>query len=111
MLVFDEGTFSTEYSTEEGSQLWVLLSDEESAIRFDAATYLKKPALQALEERILQEFRNSKNIVRSDRYKQMMGRMTRQIMESRGYVLDRSGVVIKDGKLFKSAARYKKYDG
>jgi len=40
--------------------------------------------------------------------KRMIGHMTRQIMEARGYQLDRSGVVIRRaGNIFFSASRYK----
>lgn len=70
----------------------------------ETATYLRRPALQGVEPQLLSEFGDE---IRGDRWKQLVGRMVRQIMERNGYSLDQSGVRIRNGQLFTSAARYR----
>ncbi len=103
MYQFEPGSFSDVANTETARELWHFLNLEESLIRFDTATYLSKPALQALQPELLKEFGDK---IRPDRVKQMIGRMVRQIMEHHGYRLDQVGVRIPNGELFTSAARY-----
>ncbi len=77
----------------------------------DTATYLRRPACEAIQDELINEFKefrkgnNSKLI----RYKQMCGHMVRQIMEQRGYVLDSQRIPLRVGNLFRTASRYKKY--
>lgn len=105
MLSFDAGSFSDISDTDLGKKLWTFLNSEPSLACLDTTTFLKKPALEGLQPQLLQAFGM---VLVSDRYKQMIGRMVRQIMEHRGYALDKTGVRTRVGKLFTSAARYKK---
>ena len=96
-----------------GVHLWKFLTSPDTLLRMDTATYLRRPACEAIQEELInkfEEFRsnegdNSKII----RYKQMCGHMVRQIMEQRGYVLDSQRIPLRVGNLFRTATRYKKY--
>lgn len=105
MLIFDAGSFSDISETEMGKSLWEFLNNEDIFIRLETASYLKRPALEGVQLQLLERFGDP---IRADRWKQMIGRMTRQIMEHRGYSLDRAGVRVIVNDLFTSAARYKK---
>ncbi len=102
---FDAGSFSDIAATLTGVALWKLLNEPDSLIRLETATYLERPALEALQPQLVAKFGDT---IRTDRWKQMIGRMARQVMLSHGYTLDRAGVRIRRGELFSSAARYKK---
>ena len=103
MFDFDAGSFSDIARAPTGLAIWSFLNEKSSLIRLDTATYLKRPALEAMQAHLLAKFGDE---IRGDRWKQMMGRMTRQIMEHHGYSLDQTGVRIRNGVLFTSAARY-----
>jgi hypothetical protein len=100
---FDAGSFS-DVDSDFADDLWNFLNAKESLIRFDTATFLRRPALQALQLQLLETFAPKR--IKEDRIKQMMGRMVRQIMERNGYRLEQTNVRITDGLLFSSAARY-----
>lgn len=105
MFDFDAGSFSDIANTDLGKGLWEFLNSEEIIIRLETATYLKRPALEGVQPQLLARFGDK---IRPDRWKQMIGRMTRQIMEHQGYSLDQAGVRISVSDLFTSAARYRK---
>ena len=94
-----------------GVRLWKFLTSPDTLLRMDTATYLRRPACEAIQDELINEFEefterdNSKLI----RYKQMCGHMVRQIMEQRGYVLDSQRISLRVGNLFRTATRYKKY--
>jgi hypothetical protein len=104
---FIAGSFSDISQTNLGRRLWEFLNRDTSLACLETTTYLFRPALEGLQPALVREFGDSIN---SDRIKQMIGRMTRQIMERRGYSLDRPGVKTRVGNLFTSAARYKKLE-
>ena len=105
MFDFDAGSFSDLAETSTGKALWQFLNSEKVLACLDTTTYLQKPAIEGLQPHLLAKFGDE---IRPNRWKQMMGRMVRQIMESRGYQLDQTGVRIRVGDLFTSFARYKK---
>lgn len=105
MFDFDAGSFSDLAQTPTGIALWQFLNSEESLVRLDTTTYLQRPALEGIQPQLLAKFGDE---IRPDRWKQMIGRMVRQIMERRGYQLDQTGVRTRAKELFTSAARYKK---
>lgn len=102
---FKPGPFSDISNTTRGKDMWAFLRNHDSRIGLETATYLKRPALAALQEQLLDEFGDD---IRKNRWKQLMGFMVRQIMEDRQYVLERTGVKVRVGNLFTTAARYKK---
>ena len=102
-LKFDPGTYSDLAGTPDGRKMWEFLQGREIWIRMETATYLGRPALEAIQPQLLHAF---PDVIREDRWKQMVGRMVRQVMEFRGYQLDRNGVRLKRNELFMSASRY-----
>lgn len=70
----------------------------------ETATYLGRPAVEAIQRQLLKNF---PDVIRKDRWKQMTGRMVRQIMEYRRHPLEQTGVRLKRNDLFSSAARYR----
>lgn len=103
MATFDSGSFSDVANTPMGKKLWQLLNSEDSRIRLETATYLGRPALEGLQRQLLAAFGEE---IRSDRWKQAAGRMTKQIMEERGYSFVRSGMKVRVKELFTTAALY-----
>ena len=105
MNAFDAGSFSGLANNKTGQNLWQFLNDENALIRLETTTYLRRPALEGLQPQLIEEFGDE---IRTDRYKQMIGRMVRQVMEHHGYTLDQTGVRIRIADLFTSAARYRR---
>ena len=106
MLTFDSGSFSDLANTPMGEDLWALMTAPESLIRLETATYLGRPAIEALQLQLLAAFGDS---IRENRWKQVAGAMARQVMEYRGYQFVRSGVKIKVKDLFSTGAIYVKH--
>ncbi|WP_152561714.1 hypothetical protein [Cupriavidus sp. SK-3] len=102
---FDPGMFKDLFETPFGRNLWAYLNEERTILQMETATTLRRPALEPLEETLVEKFDEE---IRADRAKQLCGRMARQIMEREGYLYDRGGVPITNKILFSSAARYKK---
>lgn len=100
---YDAGSFTDVAYTDLGIRLWEFLNEERSIIRLEAATELRRPALEALQSQLLFVFGEK---IKERRYKQMIGHMTRQIMEQCGFSLDQTSVRIRTGELFTTAARY-----
>jgi hypothetical protein len=101
--------FSDISGSDFGGRLWKFLTSPNILLRMDTATYLRRPACEAIQDELIREFEefrkedNSKMI----RYKQMCGHMVRQILEQRGYILDSQRIPLRVGTLFKTATRYK----
>ena len=105
MFDFDAGSFSDLSETTTGKRLWDFLNSQEVLSCLETTTFLHRPALEGLQPSLQERFGD---VITADRWKQMTGKMVRQIMERRGYTLDQTGVRIRVGELFTSAARYKK---
>ena len=89
---------------DEGEQaIWRFLNERENVLRMETACYLGRPAIEPLSPMLLQRFGPS---IKRVRLKQMIGHMVRQILEARGYQLDRSTVKItRIGNIFASGSR------
>lgn len=104
---YNSGVFSAEFQTDLGQKVWFFLNSFENIIRMETATDLSRPAVEALEEPLLKEFGEK---ILADRIKQMIGHMTKQIMEQRGYGISQQNVKITRGAPFSRATRYEKKD-
>jgi hypothetical protein len=85
--------------------LWHYLQRPETILAMEVATKLRKPAVEAIGDDMIRQFGT---VVQQKRVKQMIGHMIRQIMESRGYILDAQRVPCRFDKLFSSGTRYKR---
>lgn len=104
MLSFDAGTFRELARTRLGEGLWAFLNEHDNLIRMETATYLERPAVEPLSPGLVERFGDE---ARQDRVKQMIGRMVRQILEGRGYRIDRQNVRIPaPTNIFASGTRY-----
>jgi hypothetical protein len=96
--------FSDLYATPLGKKLWAFLNERDNLVRMETASYLGRPAVEAVGPLVLDKFGDK---AREHRVKQMIGHMTRQILEARGYVVDRQGVrITRRDILFTSGTRY-----
>jgi hypothetical protein len=107
-MEYDPRNFSDLYATSLGKKLWKTMTSNNNIIRMETATYLRRVAVEPLGPTLLQEFGDG---VRADRVKQMLGHMARQILESRGYKVDRGNVRITRKGLFASGTRYAERGG
>lgn len=106
-MEYQPGVYAGTYQTLLGKRLWAFLTSDENVVRMETATSLERPALEGVEEGLLSEFGAD---VLDDRVKQMIGHMTRQIMEQRGYVVAVQNVKMTSGAPFSRASRYKRRD-
>jgi hypothetical protein len=106
MLEFDAGQFATEYQTPEGKKLWAIFNREDVVARMEVASDLGQPALAPTEEILLAELGST---ITQDRYKQMAGRMVRQVMEARGFEHEASDIRLNSVPFYK-ASRYRRRD-
>ena len=106
---YDAGRYSTTFANEGGKEILEFLVDPENVIRMETAAYLSRPAIEPLSPFLLERFGDR---ARQDRIKQMMGHMVRQIMESKGYVLQQGNVKISSANsIFSRASRYSLKNG
>lgn len=104
MLSYKPEKFASLYATDLGQRLWVYLTSRETIARLDTACQLSKPAVEGIEEDLLDQFKEE---VLPDRVKQMVGHMVRQVLEAEGWVLDQSDVKVQSA-LFAKASRYRR---
>jgi hypothetical protein len=106
MFTYDPEKFASINNTPLGRQIWGFMTRPETVARLETASELGRPALEGIEEQLLDTFREE---VLADRVKQMIGHMARQIMEQRGWVLDQSEVRVLSVPFIK-ATRYRRPD-
>jgi hypothetical protein len=106
MLTYNPEKFASLYASDLGQRIWAFLTQPESVARLETASELCKPAVEGIEEQLLEAFRED---VLADRVKQMVGHMVRQILEERDWVLDQSDVKVQSVP-FSKATRYRRPD-
>lgn len=111
-MIFNIGTFAKQAETVFGKKLMDFLKEEKDTfIRLETATRLNRPAVEGIAEelqiRFSKEF-NSLNIDDLNRTKQMIGYLTKQVMDEKGYDLDKEDVKMINTDMFKTGASYKK---
>jgi hypothetical protein len=90
-----------------GREIWDFLKRPDNVVRMDTATLLERAAVEPLAPGLARRFGRE---IAQDRLKQMIGHMTRQIMEALGYEIDRQGVLIRRECMFTTATRYRRRD-
>lgn len=106
MFAYNPEKFASLYETDLGQRIWAFLMHPENVARLETASQLSKPAVEGIEEQLLEAFREE---VLVDRVKQMVGHMVRQILEQREWVLDQSNVKVQSVP-FRKASRYRRPD-
>jgi hypothetical protein len=113
-VLFDSGVFRSRFETPHGEALWTFVNEPECVFRMEALSDIGKPALRALEQPLMRTgLLATKAQVREtdrsdwERDKQMLGRMVKAVMESRGYELQPASLKF-DGLIFSSGATYRR---
>ena len=101
---FEAGTFEQEYRSPDGQTLWSVLNRADVVARMETASDLGRPALAAVEEILLAELGA---VILGHRFKQMAGRMTRKVLEERGFEHEASGIRLNSVPFYK-ASRYRR---
>jgi hypothetical protein len=99
------GNFQDLAATSTAMALWTFLNDPVNIVRLETASELWRPALEAVATRMNAAFGPE---IHEYRYRQMIGHMTKQVMESRGFQLDAHGIKVRYGRLFSKASRYRR---
>ena len=102
-MQYEPKNFSDLFDSPIGHQIWEVLNEPDNILRMETATFLRRTAVEPLSPVLLKAFGD---VARGHRVKQMIGHMVRQILEARGYSIDRVGVRIKAGNIFASGTRY-----
>ncbi|CAB3937270.1 hypothetical protein [Achromobacter insolitus] len=105
---FNTGSLSDICDSDKGRRLWVFLNSHDNKLRMKVASDLGRPALEAVSSLLLASFPDvfGDSYPHVNRFKQMAGAMTRQVMESEGYSDVRDNVPL-DGAPFSRAAKYR----
>lgn len=108
---FNPGSYTDVAGLPESSRLWTFLNEEQSKTKMKAASDLGRPALEVLDNELLDKFGDQfqDSYPYRDRFKQMAGAMTRQVMESEGYRWVRDNVPLFGGT-FSRASKYERQD-
>ena len=101
MLNFEASPFADLAETSQGKALWNYLNSEEALACLETTTFLKRPALEGLQPKLLEKFGDSldEKSPTGDRWRQMAGKMVRQVMEANNYTLDQTGVGLRAAKI------------
>ncbi|MCP1471942.1 hypothetical protein J3E64_003657 [Sphingobium sp. OAS761] len=106
MFAYNPEKFASLHASDLGQRIWAFLTRPDVVARLETASELSKPAVEGIEEQLLEEFREE---ILADRVKQMVGHMVRQILEQRNWVLDQTDVKVQSVP-FSKAARYRRAD-
>lgn len=100
---YDAKHFADVANSPLGQDIWKFLNEHDNVIRLETATELRSPAVEGVALGLTSLFGAQ---VQVPRVKQMIGHMTRQILEARGWRLEAQLVKVKTGNLFSTGSRY-----
>ena len=107
VYTFEPGSSAGVFDTDLGREMWDLLTHESTIKLMEDASDRGRPAVEPLQELLLDRFGQA---VAESRVKQMLGRMIRQVFERPGsdYELESDAIAVKDKKLVTRGVRYKR---
>lgn len=105
-MSYNPGTFRDLADSQLGLEIYEELVRPEIVIAMETASRLGRPAVEGIEDQLLQKFGE---LILEPRTKQMVGHMVRQILEERGWRLDQAEVKVHSVPFIKGA-RYKRSD-
>jgi hypothetical protein len=106
-LAYDAQNFRDLADTSLGQDIWAFVKRPDNLVRMETATFLERAAVEPLAPGLARHFGPE---IAQDRLKQMIGHMTRQVMNALGYEIDRQGLRITRESLFTSGTRYRRRD-
>ena len=104
---FDKNIYATSF----GHRLWYdFLTQDEIIGLMENASDNGKPAVEPLNQRLPGRYKQDfDQCGQMDLFKQMIGRMIRQILEGRGYELERDSVLVEPpGEFFTTGSVYRR---
>lgn len=105
MLTYRPDNFVEPAMAPDAVQAWQWLQEPEQIATMRIACRLHRPAVEALSDDLKERF---PRLARFHLTRQMIGHMVRQVMESKGYYLNRSNVRIRyDDNVFRRGATYR----
>lgn len=97
-MAYRPDRFAATYRQYDGERLWRWLNQPRQIEIMETASYLRRPAVEALSPHLQQAFGT---LIGALVVRQMVGHMVRQIMESRGHAVDRANVrIATPGNMF-----------
>jgi hypothetical protein len=102
---FDAGIYARLFETLEAQAMWRLMNAPDNVIRMTTATLLGRPALEGIEEQLLESLGGW---ILDDEPKKLAGRMARQVMERHGCIVDIGNVKSMNGAPFSKMTRYRR---
>jgi len=112
-MKYDAWKFVKLAESDLGTKLWEFLTKEETFIRMETATQLKRPAVEGVAEQLKINFGeeiSKLSIADFRRTKQMIGHMVKQVMASHEYEVFMKNVRVISSDLFTKGTRYKKVE-
>ena len=103
-LEYDPGRFGLGQYGALAQRLWPFLKEEAQVTAMKVASDLGHPAVEGIAEALVKKFGEEFD---EDRPRQLVGHMTRQIMESEGYEIDKADVKVF-AYPFTKATRYRR---
>jgi hypothetical protein len=100
---YKPGPFAKSFDRPPGPEIWAYLNLERTIGKMEAASFLTRPAVEPLAPDLLEEFGSE---ILQDGYKQMIGHMVRQVMETQGYAIVRRDIRIFGNVVFSTGACY-----
>lgn len=102
---FDAGIYARLFETPEAQAMWRLMNAADNVIRMTTATLLGRPALEGIEEQLLESLGDW---ILDDEPKKLAGRMARQVMERHGCIVNIGNVKLMNGAPFSKMTRYRR---
>jgi len=112
-MEYDAWKFVKLAESDLGKKLWAFLNERETFIRMETATQLKRPAVEGAAEQLKIKFGEEISKLNGSDYlrtKQMIGHMTKQVMENNNYEVFMKNVRVISSDLFSKGTRYKKME-
>lgn len=91
MHVYRPDRFESVFHKFGGNRIWQFLNQDNVIVIMETASYLRRPAIEPLSPLLRLEFSEQLGVTQ---VRQMIGHMVRQVLENRGYHLDRANVKI-----------------
>lgn len=104
-------SFADVYNGPMGAAYWDFLTRPEHVLLMEGATFLKQPAIAVLGPRLVQQFGPDLGAPKAgkttDRIKQVLGHMVKDVLASLGYKIEQRSVPVdRFGTIFTTATRY-----
>ena len=104
MHIYRPDKFDAIFTKFNGPAFWAWLHRTDVIAMMETASYLRRPAVEPLSPLLKEDFGHQ---VEPVKVRQMIGHMVRQVLETRGYHLDRSNVrITRPGNIFHFGSAY-----